>query len=192
MPDWSRLLPRMIWSVADAKRGLAAVRAVRTNRADVLHFPRASFIAIRFAGQRADRADVDTSAALIALEVIALIGSDLTHDAAIHDAERVDAHAFIADTNAAVAKNAPGRIEEHDRRKLLFIHVMLHFGEPALAGAVREHHVLQFALAALIADRAIERVIRQQQLEHGFASLHNDGESVRTTMPSPTARVHAV
>ena len=107
--------------------------------------------------------------------MIALAGSDLADHAAIHDAERADAHAFIADTNAAVAEDTSRRIEEHDRRKLLFVDVVLHFREPALAGAVREHHVLQFALAALVADRAIERMIGQQQLEHRFASLLDDG-----------------
>ena len=47
----------------------------------------------------------------------------------------------------------------------------LFFHEAARIGAVAKHHVLQFALAALVADWAIERVIRQEKFEHAFAGL---------------------
>jgi hypothetical protein len=43
------------------------------------------------------------------------------------------------------------------------------FGEPALTRAVAEHHVLQLALAALVAHRAVERMIGKQELERRFA-----------------------
>ena len=65
--------------------------------------------------------------------------------------------------------------------------------EPALAGAVAERHVLQFALAALVAHRAVERMVGQQQFQHGLARLHAlAGVSVLTTMPSATGSVQAV
>ena len=40
-------------------------------------------------------------------------------------------------------------------------------------GAVRESHVLQFAFAACIADRAVERMIAQQHFHHALARLMN-------------------
>ncbi len=43
----------------------------------------------------------------------------------------------------------------------------------AFACAVLEVHVLQFALAAGIADGAVERVVAQNQLDHGFARLRD-------------------
>ena len=49
----------------------------------------------------------------------------------------------------------------------------LGFGEAAFARAVAEHHVLQFALAALVAHRAIERMIGQQEFERAFARLRD-------------------
>src|SRR5437773_4561623 len=63
--------------VADAERDLAAIRAVRADRARVLHLPGPRLITIRAAGQRADRADVDAHAAFVALEVIFMVGRDL-------------------------------------------------------------------------------------------------------------------
>ena len=69
--------------VAHAQRGLAAVGAVRADGADVLHFPRPRLIAIDAAGQRAHRADIDARAALVAFQMIALIGRDLGNHAAI-------------------------------------------------------------------------------------------------------------
>src|SRR4051794_14932532 len=51
--------------------------------------------------------------------------------------------------------------------------MMFQFGKPALTGAVPEDHVLQLALAAFVANGAIQRVIREQHFEHALASLHN-------------------
>ncbi len=169
MPERSRLLPRMNAVVARAERGLAAVGAVRADGADVRHLPGPRLVAINAAGERADRADVDAGAALVALQVIAVIGRDFRNRAALDHAERVDAHAFVADAHAAVAQDAARRIEKHHRRILFFGRVDLGFGVAALAGAVAEHHVLQFALAALVAHRAIQRMVGEQEFEHVLA-----------------------
>src|SRR5262249_40043791 len=159
--------------VAPAKRRLAAIRAVRADRADVLHLPRTRLVAVDAAGQRAHRADVDTGAALVAFQVIADVRRDLADHAAIDDAERAHAHAFIADAYAAEAENATRRIEKHHGGKLFFGSVDFFFGVPALARAVAEHHVLQLALAALIAHRTIQRVIGQQKLERVLTCLRD-------------------
>src|SRR5262245_39072349 len=74
--------------VANAQGRLAAIRAMRANRANVVHFPRPRLVAIDTAGQRAYRADVDTSAALVAFQVIVLVGNDLGDHATVTDAQR--------------------------------------------------------------------------------------------------------
>ncbi len=51
-----------------AQGHLAAVGAMRANGRDMVHLPGPGFIAIRAAGQRAHRADVDAHAALFAVE----------------------------------------------------------------------------------------------------------------------------
>ena len=51
--------------------------------------------------------------------------------------------------------------------------MLLGLGVEAFARAVLEGHVLQLALAAGIADRAVERMIAEQQLNGGLARLRN-------------------
>ncbi len=92
-------------------------------------------------------------------------------DAARADAERFHVHAFIADAHAAEAQDAARSIVINQRRPLFFGIVQLFFGEAAVIEAVAESHVLQFALAALVADGAIERMIGEQELDHVLAGF---------------------
>src|SRR5262249_4214858 len=117
--------------------------------------------------------DIDAGAALVALEMVAFVGRDLRHDAAVDDTERTHAHTFITDADAAEAKDAARRIEKHYRGKLLLGSVDLFFSEPALARAVAEHHILQFALAALVAYRAVERMVAEEEFESILARLRH-------------------
>jgi len=57
-----------------------------------------------------------------------------------------------------------------DQRVALF-EVALLFDKAAFAGAVRHRLILQRTLAALVADRAIERVVDEQQLKHTILRL---------------------
>ena len=51
--------------------------------------------------------------------------------------------------------------------------MVLGLGVEAFAGAVLEGHVLQFAFAAGIADRAVERVVAEQQFDGRLAGLRD-------------------
>ncbi len=51
---------------------------------------------------------------------------------------------------------------------------------------------MQIALAALVADRTVERVIDQQELEHHRAAGSTFALCVCTTMPSVTGVLHAI
>src|SRR5580658_4634211 len=119
---------------AHAQRGLASVPAVSADRAHVLHFPRARFVAIGAGGERADRTDVDTHAALFAVEMVVLIGradirSNDRTDAAVLHAERPNIHAFTADAHAAIAQNAARAVEVHHGRPLLLVPMVLGLDE---------------------------------------------------------------
>src|SRR5689334_7713263 len=96
--------------VPHAQGRLAAIRTVPTCRPDMLHLPWTGLIAISVRSQRADRADIDTGAALIAIQLVAKVRRDLTVDTAVHHAERIHPQAFIADAHASIAKNAAGRV----------------------------------------------------------------------------------
>ncbi len=139
--------------VAHAQRGLAAVRAVRADRGDVGHFPRARLVAVRAAGERADGADVDAHAALFAVQMILAVRNDHRLRAARAHAERFDVHALVAHAHAAETQNASRRVVINRFRPFLLGLVALFFVEAALVRAIRENHVLQFALAALVAHR---------------------------------------
>ena len=91
--------------------------------------------------------------------------------AAVLDAQRPHVHAFAANAHAAVAEDAARAIEVDDRRPLLLFAMVLDVDELRFGGAVLEGHVLQFALAAGVADRAIQRMIAEQQFQHRLARL---------------------
>jgi hypothetical protein len=58
--------------------------------------------------------------------------------------------------------------------------------------AVADGQILQLALAALVADRAIQRVVDQQEFHHAFCALTALSLAVRTIMPlSPAWRRRA-
>src|SRR5438128_11547726 len=145
--------------IANAERGLAAVRTVRANRGHVFHFPGPRFVAIRAAGQCADRTDVNAHAALFAFEVIAAVGDNHAIRAAHADAQSLDIHALIANANAAEAQDAPRSIVVNDLRPFFFRAVNFLFDEAAGVRAIAKDPVLQFALTAFIANREGERVI---------------------------------
>ena len=86
------------------------------------------------------------------------------------DAEGLYVHAFVAYAHAAEAENAARRIVIDQRRPFLLGSVEFFLDETGLVEAVAEGHVLQFALAAFVANGAIERMVREQELDHVLAS----------------------
>ena len=116
-------------------------------------------IAVRSAGEGSHGANVDAGPAFIAFQMIVLVGNNFGNHAAVADSKSTYVHAFIAGAHAAVAENAARCVKKHHRRPLFFVGVDLAFDKTAFARAVAEHHVLQFALAALVAHWAIERMI---------------------------------
>src|SRR5712675_2306498 len=83
--------------------------------------------------------------------------------AAHADAESFDVHAFIAYAHAAKTQNAARRVVINNLRPLLFGAVNFFLHEAAGVGSVAENHVLQLALAALVAHRTIERMVGEQK-----------------------------
>src|ERR1700735_5783704 len=142
--------------VTHAQRGLAAIRAVGARIWHIGHFPGTRLITIGATGQRADRANINAHAAFFAGQVAGLVGDDDGVHAASADAQSLYIHAFIAYAHAAEAHDAARRIVIDQRRPFFFGVMQFFFGETAVVQTVAESHVLQFALAALVAHRAIE------------------------------------
>src|SRR5581483_858331 len=148
-----------------------AVSTVGAGSANVIHLPRTSFVAIGTRGKSADRANVNAHAALFALEMIFFIrGDDRTHAAVLHP-EGPHVHGLAANPHTAITEDATRAIKVNHRRPLLLVTMILGLDVLRLSRAVRECHVLQFAFAAGIAYRTIERMVAEQQFHHALASL---------------------
>src|SRR5271166_532659 len=161
--------PRIRASHAQSR--LAPVSAVGADRAHMLHLPWPRLVAIRAGSQCPHRADVDAHPALFALQMIFLIRrNDRTHATVLHS-QRPNIHSFAAHAHTPKTKNAPRTIEEHHWRPLLLLLMILGLHELRFGRTIRERHVLQFAFAARIAYRAIQRMISQQDFNRGFPCL---------------------
>ena len=140
--------------------------ARRARALDLLEVPRPGLEAVRRRGQRADRADLHGVAGEVRRERLVGERHDLGLVAALGEADQRIAGDLVGEAGAAVAQDAALAVEQHevaDRDRLLEVPLLLDVA--ALAGAVAERLVLQRALAALVADRAVERVVGEQQLE---------------------------
>ena len=87
--------------------------------------------------------------------------------AAVDEVDQRVARDLVGEARAAAALDAALAVEQHEiaeRDRLLEVALLL--DEARLAGAERERLVLQRALAAAVAHRAVERVVDEQELEH--------------------------
>ena len=118
------------------------------------------------AGERPDRADLHGVAGEVGLEGLVLVDRDLLQRAPVEQLdERVAGH-LLGEPGAAGAQHAALAVQQHlgaDRQRLGV--GPLDAGEPALRVPVAHRLVLQRALPALVADRAVQRVVDQQQLQ---------------------------
>ena len=131
--------------------------------------PRREGIGLR--GQRADRAEIDDVALQLRGQRLLEIGGDLHVLAAADGAELRHARHLGREADAARALDAAVHRRLDQRAEILVLDGALVLLEAAGVDAVGHRLVLQVALAALVADRAVERVIDEQELHHPFARL---------------------
>src|SRR3989454_3331743 len=118
------------------------------------------------------RTNFNAVAALRAIQPTA-IGSDYRVRTTIAGFDRVFAHPLVADARATLAENAALWIVSDHRRQIFFGMVILLFREALFEIAPIKRQLLQLALAATIAYGTVERMIRQQKLEHRSLRLFN-------------------
>ena len=131
--------------------------------------PGPCLVAVGKAHQRADRADLDAVAALVATRKAALEAGDGRIHAFLDSAQGHSANHFLAHPDAALALDAAVDIHDDDRAEtdVLGVEHALGIAEPAFAGSICHHQVLKLAFAALVADRAVEGVVGEKHVEHG-------------------------
>src|SRR6185295_9829939 len=88
-------------------------------------------------------------------------------------AELLYAGDVLAEAHAACAVDAARHVGGHERADILVLHDALALVEARDVAAEAHREILQLALAALVADRTIERMIDEQEFHRRF--LRADG-----------------
>src|SRR2546430_5704394 len=103
---------------------------------------------------------------------MAVEGRDVGLGAALLQDELVVLGDLLAEAHAAVAEDAALAVDRDRRRELERLdEVALGLDEARAAAAPAEADVLQRALAALVADGAVERVVDEQELHDRLLGL---------------------
>ena len=148
---------------------VAAHRVHHVDGFGLGEFPGPRVEGVGLGGQRADRAQIDDVARQLRGERLLEIGADLHMLAAPGGAELLDAGDLGHESDAARAVDAARHVGLDQRAEILVGHRALVLGEARPVETVGHRLVLQVALAALVADRAIERVVDEQELHHPLA-----------------------
>ena len=154
--------------VADGELDVALGGAERADRPGALDVPRARAEAVGARGERADRAQLDDVAAERGDVRMPVERPDEAVRAALEQDQLVVLGDLLREAHAAVAEDAALAVDRHQRRQLeRLLEVALGLDEARGAGAPAVGDVLQRALAALVADGAVERVVDEQELDDG-------------------------
>ncbi len=97
------------------------------------------------------------------------IGGDLHVLAAAQRADLVHPRDLLGEAHTAGTVDAAGHYRLDQRAHVFLGHGALVFVVPAGPAPVIDRLVLEIALAPLVADRAVERVVDEQELHHPLA-----------------------
>ena len=142
---------------------------------DVLDLPWPGFEAIRRGRERTDRAELDHVAA--ERRPVGLVPERCDHraGAAVDGDELAVLGDAFAEASAAITEDAALAVECDQRRNGdRLLERALRKRHARVAGAVAERQVLQRALAALVADGAVQRVVDEDELERRVLCLGGD------------------
>ena len=176
-------------ALARRRADVAADRAEAADGGDVLDLPRPRLEAVLRRGERADRAELDHVAAERRAVALVLEGRDQRLGAAVPRDELPVLGDVGREARAAVAEDAALAVERDRRRdRDRLVERALRKRHPRLARAVLERQVLERALAALVADRAVERVVDEDELERRVLALGRLRGGLRRAHDHPVLR----
>jgi hypothetical protein len=150
---------------------VAADRVHHVDAGYLAQLPRPCLETVGLGDERADRAQIDDIAAQFRRDRALEVGRDLRILAATKQPDLFDAGDLLDEADAARAVDAAGHDRLDDRTHIFLGHRALVLCEAVVAAAIGHGLVLQIAFAALVADRAIERMIDEQELHHALARL---------------------
>src|SRR5215204_2151750 len=152
--------------LAGRRRDVAAHRAHPAHGRDVLDLPGTPLESVRRRSQRADRAELDHVAGEPPAVRLVLEGRDHGLRAAVARDQLAVFGDLAGEARAAVAEDAALAVERDQRAdRNWLVEGPLGKRHPRVAWAVAKRQILERALAALVADRAVERVVHEDELE---------------------------
>src|SRR5581483_6811830 len=158
-----------------ADHDVAAVGAAGAYAGGFLEEPDADPVMEVLALERADRADVGGADRVVIVESAVV---DVEHGAVaeIEDRKLAGLADFAAEAHASAAQNAAFLVEEHPLADVDALFVLAPRFQRARKPASEAHRVvLQPALAGLVADRAVQRMVEQEHLKYAAARQRNFG-----------------
>ena len=157
-------------AVALARKDVAAHRTARADRRRRLQVPLARVLpGERPVREHARRADLDQVAGEFVLELAVRRAAEV-HPAAGTQRFQVRTTGVVAvEAHAPITGDAPIHLVADERAKVLIAPGSFRTPIAALGMARHDGHVLQVALAALLADRTVVRMVFHQPLDHRLA-----------------------
>ncbi len=189
VPDKARLVgnPFLVHTVMVARQdahdlaplaihpNAAAKRIHHVDGFGLGQFPRTRSKGIGLADQRANRAQINDVALQIAVERLPQIAGDLGILAASSLTHLHDPGHLGGKTHTARARDATRHMGLDQRAKVQILARPLWFAIAAEIYPIGHGLILQIAFSALIADRAIKRMVDEQKLHHPLAGLFDHG-----------------
>src|SRR5438132_874934 len=158
--------------VLDLHNQVAAEAVVRRDRSAARELPGPRQVPEGLRGQRADGTQIDHVAGQFRVDGVADEGQDLDVLAAVSETELHDARDFLTEAHTARAVDAAGHVGGDQRTQVLVEHHPLRLGVARARRAVADGEILQLAFAALVANRAVQRMIDEQEFHHSFLRDH--------------------
>jgi hypothetical protein len=153
----------------------AAVAAEGADRVGPLEHPGAILIHGEPARDGADGADLDAASAEFAVQFMRAEVFDLGHGAAPHRSQRFHVHDLIAIPDAAQTLHTAVHLRFDEGAEVLFLEDAFGFRKPAGRRGVLMREILEVAFAALVADRAIQRMVGQDEFQDRLVGVVHRG-----------------
>ena len=145
---------------------------VRAHRLAARQLPGTGAVTEGLAGQRTHGANVDHVARQLGVHRLADKGFDLGVFAPMRHAQLHHAANFLTKAHAAGAVDATAHLfHGNERPHVLVEHHAFFFFVARRASAVAHGQILQLAFPTLVTDRAIQRVVDEQELHHRLLGL---------------------
>ena len=158
--------------ILDVHGQISTQPIVRADRFAARELPAARGVTERFAGQCADRTQIDHVARQFGIHRAVYKAHDLGMLGAVRHSKLHLACDLLTKAHAARALYATAHFYRGNQlADLLGIDHAFFFSVARCASAVSHREILKLTFSALIADRAIQRMIDQQKFHHAFLRL---------------------